>query len=270
MTVVYATLEVDQASKFVDLINRLPQILSGSIPDEHQIASGFKARIGHTLLGLIQENFNELGRGGTGVDGTRWDPLTKEYLAYGRRFGDGEETALKKRAGLNSGHQFAPNGKKGLLSLDQLKLWRKTYAHMLAKLLHKEMAGQAKAHAAAIAWIVVKKAGGKTKLEVFGNRQVQMLVDTGRLRGSITPGTLTENGLGATNIPPSIKGGPDQVFEDTAGKIVVGTNVEYAKHLHKKRRLWPREIPAEWWEEILGVAVSGLLLIQELIQHGEL
>lgn len=265
----------DQAPSLVALVRRLPAILSGRFPDVDGIAHGFRTRIGYAVLSLIGPNFDVLGRGEPGADGTIWPPLSKEYLAYGRRFGEGEQSSLARQAGLNPRkHRHGPGDKKGLLTPEQLKLWRKTYADRLAWYMMREPDDQAKSHAAAIAWIVVKQAGAKTKLEVYGNRKVQVLVDTGYLRGSLIPGTLTEKDVDADYLPPVGKGGLEQVFQvDQPYQVIVGTNVEYAKYHHyaksknRYRPLWPLDFPQEWWDSILRVAITGLMKITELYKN---
>lgn len=271
----------DQKPELVSLIRRLPRILCGKLPDEHGIAAGFRARIGYAVLGLIAPNFMELARGRAGADGDKWPPLSKEYLAYGRRFGKGEQSALKKAAGLGRQHSLAPGNKQGLLNKEQLKLWKRTYADRYAWYVMRESDKKAAAHAAAVAWITVKAAGGKTKLEVFGNRQVDILVDTGYLRNSLEQGTLVENGpeaqydkpvktgkpkKGMTNL-----GGSEQIFEtDDPHRVIVGSRVKYANYHHnaksarRKRRLWPSKFPANWWRQILGVGIQGLSRISDL------
>lgn len=271
MSSTFTTVSNDHRLEVVNLIRRLPGILTGRVPDEHGIAAGFRARVGYAIFSLIAPNFNDLGRGMVGADGTKWPKLSPEYLAYARRFGPGEQAMLKKTAGLGKQHRFAPAEKKGLLTTEQLKLWRRTYARALASLIMQQSEADATAHAAAIAWVVVKKAGAKTKLDVYGNREVQMLVDTGVMRGSLQPGTLVEHGAQATYDRPSGAGGPLQIFDiNTPNLIIVGTTDKkakfhhLAKHRHRKRRLWPSEFPTDWWNQILGTAISGLARIGEL------
>ena len=171
----------DQKPALRTLIRNLPGILSGRLQDPDAIAQGFKMRIGFKILELIKFNFDELSKGNQGADGTTWLPLTKEYLAYGRRFGVGEQAALKKQAGLGKGHRLGPGDSKGLLNAQQLREWRKIYAQYLARYMLKGHTDtEAKGHAAAVAWTIMKQRGAKTKLDVYGNRQVQILVDTGR------------------------------------------------------------------------------------------
>lgn len=254
-----------------ELVYNLPGILSGRIPDVGGIASGFRSRIGFAILSLVAPNFNELGRGFTGADGEKWPPLSKEYLAYVRRFGPGEKAALKKAAGLGKGHRFAPGDKKGLLTAAQLKQWRQIFSTRLAYYRLKLPEEKAKEVAARIAWATVKKAGAKTMLEVYGNRQVQILVDTGRLRASLQPGVIYENPMGpdASYGKPGGTGGQDQVFLSEPTQLSVGTNIKYGEYHHygkrvPKRRLWPENFPSEWWSQILGVAIQGLVRIGEL------
>lgn len=267
------TVSSDQQPQLMQVLRSLPGILTGRVPDPYGIGEGFRARIGHAALGLILENFERLGRGEPGADGTKWPPLTKEYLAYQRRFGPNEKRDLMKGASLSGRvHKHGPGETKGLLTQSQLQLWRKTFADRFAWYVMSEPDAAAKAHAAAIAWIVVKKAGAKTKLEVFGNRTVQILVDTGYLRGSLTPGTITEQGPNAIYSPPAIFGGLEQVFESQQPyQIVVGTNVKYAKHHHGNdgngyRPLWPVSFPDDWWNQILGVSITGLQRINEIFR----
>lgn len=273
MADVYVTTTSDKKPEIINLVRNLPAIIAGKVSDTHGISTGFRLRLGYTLFSLIAPNFEELGRGRTGVDGTRWPPLSPAYLAYGRRFGKGEMSALKKDAGLTKRHSFAPGDKKGLLTADQLKLWRRTYSDRLAWYIMRMPDDQAKGIAAAIAWNTVKRAGARTKLEVFGKRQAQILVDTGRLRQSLQPGSLLENGVSATYSKPAGGGGSDQVLESDGALIIVGSNDikakwhHKAKHKNRRRRLWPDVFPQDWWDQILGAGISGLQRIGELFNR---
>ncbi len=270
---VHVTTTTDQTPALRELVFNLPAILSGRLPDVQGIATGFRTRIGFAILNLIVPNFDNLGRGQSGDDGDKWKPLSRAYLAYNRRFGPTEKSDLKKQAGLSKQHRLAPGDNKGLLTKDQLKLWRKTYSDRLAWYIMRESDAKAKSHAAAVAWIVVKKAGGKTMLDVYGNRTVQILVDTGRGRGSLTPGQMTEQGPTAFYAKPAGKGGGEQVFDTSnPSQVVTGTNVGYMGAHHRgnrrlpKRRLWPEQFPHGWWDSILGTAISGLVRIAEVFQ----
>lgn len=248
----------DRKPELEAFVRRLPAILSGRVPDEHGVAAGFRARIGWAIFSLIAPNFNELGRGKAGADGTKWKPLSPEYLAYVRPIiGRGRPLAGGK----------APGGKDGLLTAAELQLWRRTFADAFQFYMMRESDESAKRHAAAVAWITVKNAGGKTKLADprFGGRQAgvdyQMLVDTGHLRRSLQPGHLIETGKPDADYRPP----EDQQFDSEPGQIVGGTLVKYAGPNHKRRRFWPERFPSDWWQQIMGVARSGLVRLGEVI-----
>jgi hypothetical protein len=270
------TVSRDSKPTLVALLRRLPAILSGSVPDVYSIAQGFKLRLGYTFISLVAPNFEELGRGQAGADGDKWAPLSRAYLAYGRRFGPGEMQTLKKAAGLGRGHKHGVGPHNGLLTRDQILLWKQIFGTRLGWLVKRMPIEQAKQRAAQLAWAAVKKAGGKTKLDVYGNRKVQILVDTGRLRQSLQPGQLSEaaSGPGAEYNKPNGAGGTNQELETSlAGCIVVGTNDEKAKYHHhgkgkRRRRLWPSQFPTDWWNQILGAGIAGLVRIAELYNGG--
>lgn len=254
----------DQKPRLTALVRRLPAMLAGRVPDEGGIAAGFRARIGFAFFSLVSPNFTELGRGQAGADGNKWPHLSPEYLAYGRG------PASSRKAG-----GWAPGGKDGYLNDEQRRLWSRTFADRYAFFVMREPDAQAKAHAAAIAWQVVKAAGGKTKLHEMGEGKVpgvdyQMLVDRGTLRQSLTFGVLNERGPDADYQPPS----NDQVFDSQPAAVVMGSRVPYAaahhaaKNPNRRRRLWPETFPSDWWRQILGQAQGGLLRIASLFGGG--
>lgn len=243
----------------------LPAIMSGRATDDHGIAHGFKMLNAYVFLGFVKTAFDVKGQGGTDEAGIKWAPLSKEYLAYGRRFQKGEQAKLKQAAGLGKGNNRSPGGKGGLLTAAQEKLWWQVYKRNLAWLAARELLPIAKGKAAAIAWTEVKKAGGKTKLDVYGSRQVQIGKDVGTLYNSLSPGELVQNGTTASLLPA-----PNQIIEDRPGELIIGTNVPYAAAFHKRRPLWPEpdQIPQSWFDGIAEVAVGGLIAAVKLL-HGE-
>jgi phage gpG-like protein len=119
--------------------------------------------------------------------------------------------------------------------------------------------GKAKAIAAGHAWNVLKAEGAKTKLEVYGNRVVDILRDTGVLFNSISPGYLD----GTEYTPPSGEGGDKQVFRALQDGIVIGTTVIYAAAHNKgkgvpKRQIFPERIPAVWARRWAGVGIQAI------------
>ena len=280
-TTVYFRGSRDEARR---IIRGLGPILSGRSPDPLGIAQGVFLAVGFAVLSDVKADFVRKSRGETGEDGVKWPPLSPAYLAYGRRFGRGEQTALKKAAGLGGTHRYAPGGAKGLLTAEQLKRWRQVYSRVLHRLMlsmHAEKwsldtdaeiqasrfttgEGGAKSKAAAIAWATVKAEGAKTKLEVYGHRKVDILRDTGILLNSLSPGQLE----GGDYRPPTAEGGEQQIMRTIGNGVVVGTSVPYAgvhqhgsqKHGIPARPFLPERVPDVWaarWAEAATLALAA-------------
>ncbi len=254
------------------IMRRLMSMLTGKEPDVSGIAKGVFLAVGFAALSSIKDDFIVKSRGGVGADGTVWRPLSRRYLAYGRRFERGEQKALKDAAGLGRKHRLAPGDNKGLLSAEQLKRWRKLYAMNLARFIASGMdIRAAKARAAQIAWAVSKREGAKTKLEVFGQRVVDILRDTGVLFNSLSPGTLAGSGPWTTYSKPSGDGGDEQIFEPISNGIIVGTNVLYARRMHEMRPIVPvGDAPEAWREEWAKAAKKAFEVGAALAYQGGL
>lgn len=262
----------------------LGAILTARAPDQHGIAKGFMLRLSMVWLTKVKQAFLVKARGGTDEAGYKWKPLSAAYLAYGRRFGPGEQARLKRAAGLGKEHKYAPGNKVplgppkpgkvpmvtlphrvggGLLNKYQADYWWTVYLPARDRFAASMSIERAKARAAALAWNAVKKLGGKTKLEVFGSRQVDILRDTGVLFNSLSPGTVGS----------PVEG---QVLEATGAEVVVGTNVRYAIYHHRakklanRRELWPDadRIPASWWDAMLRAGNRGLVEAVSLLVGG--
>lgn len=250
-----------------DVANQLADLLAGRNGQSSKLAGSFLRAIGFAALSTIKDAYVVKARGGRDEMGIQWPPLSKAYLAYGRRFGRGEQNALKRAAGLGRQHRHAPGGRKGLLTNQQLKTWRQIYARALRRLAVSMPVEEAKRIAAGHAWKVMKEEhGARTKLEVFGNRDVEILRDTGVLLNSLSPGRLTQSGYHK----PSGEGGADQIFELGMASVIVGTNVAYAaahNYGHPARPKLPRrqflpddesQIPESWWQDWLEVGLGAL------------
>jgi hypothetical protein len=251
------------------LANRVALALVGRAPDDFRIARGVFLSIGFAALSTIKQDFIVKSRGGTGEDGVKWPPLSKEYLAYGRgpgekrgsgrRFGKGEKAALKKAAGIGgAAYRHGIGGNRGLLTAEQKKQWQQIFYHRLQRYLLSEPADSAKGHAAAVAWIAMKERGAKTMLEVFGNRKVDILRDTGVLFNSLSPGVLSSPGPNATYAPVA-----NQVFDIQSNGVIVGTSVPYAifhqEGKNKPRPFLPKDkVPEKWEERWLDAGLEAL------------
>ena len=209
---IYTTMNRDQVR---DQVLLMVKSCTGSAADHAEHAKTVHTTIGLAALADIKSDFIRKSRGGVGEDGVKWPPLSKEYLAYQRRFGPTEKADLKKAAGLNRN-----NRNRGLLTVAQNKRWKAIFRSTYLRLAVSIPDGEAKSKAAQIAWAVLKREGAKTMLEVFGNRQVEILRDTGVLLNSLSP--VDWAGSGPYN-PPE-----DQIFELATNGVAVGTNVKYA------------------------------------------
>lgn len=197
-------------------IIRVVRSLTGKESAHAQAAQHVHTTIGLAALSDIKADFIRKARGNVGEDGVKWPPLSRAYLAYGRRFGPGEKAQLKRDAGLGPG-----NRRRGLLNAAQDKRWRQIFGTRLARLAASMPFEAAKSRAAQIAWSTLKKEGAKTKLEVFGEREHEILRDTGVLLNSLSPGELDP---GSGDYTPTT----DQIFNLTGSGVIVGTNVKYA------------------------------------------
>lgn len=249
----------------VRVIRALLATLTGNARVES--ARGVFLTMAMTLLTEIHQDFITKARGGTGADGVKWPSLSPETLAYKRRFGPGEKTALKAASGLGRGNSYAPGGKDGLLSKAELKQWRMFYSRLLAKHAATMPLSAAKAKAAAQAWVAMKARGAKTKLEVYGNREHEILRDTGVLANSLSVGTLS----GDSYQRPTNDGGEQQVFQLLENGFIVGTNVMYARSHHEGLRGLPRRpimpidaIPQQWADNMLAAGMRSLSTAIEL------
>lgn len=232
------------------LFARLPAILAGT--NASTLAKALQLRIGVALLSQVQQAFIVKSRGGTGSDGIKW-PAMKPASIAARRITRDE----KKAAGIK--------GKRvrGLLTPSEDRRWRQIFATRKAWAKARGMGeAQASALAASVAWKILKDAGAKTRLSVFGSRQVDMCRDTGAYFRSLTPGVDDK--------PYRGRDSDQQVFNIPPGRVIVGTRVPYASRQHALRPLWPAggTIPPAWWPAILGAATRGVARIVALMLGG--
>lgn len=231
------------------ILSQVMDIVGGRAPDPLRVAQGIQLRAGVALLSQIQQDFIRKSRGGVGLDGIVWPPLSPKTIAQRRVSG-----AEKKALGIG-GRRV-----RGLLTPQEDKEWRKIYGSRLAKLRMHMPEGQARAKAAAIAWAVMKQRGAKTKLAVLGSRKVDILRDTGELLRSFSPG-----------IEDRPSGADGQIFRTEPGAVIVGSNKKPQHHRGIKGRLparpfWPLDgkIPDAWMPAVRTAVATGLarLIVQ--------
>ena len=203
--------------------------LHGNGADPTGLMEGFKLRLGVGMLSLQYQAFLTKAKGGTDEAGITWAKLSMKYIAYGRR-----------HPGLNGlRKQAAAEGRKGrpLLSKGQDTLWRQVYARMFWKFKNAGEGNASGGHAAAVAWQIVKAAGGKTIIGEYGNTPVEIGRDTGRMLNAMAPG---------------LEGTGDQVIRSEPGAVVAGIRIKYAAYFHAKRPLWDfsRPLPQTWKQQM--------------------
>lgn len=235
------------------IVGRFVAALAGSKNEHSEAANAVHTVVGFAALSDIKDDFVRKAKGQVGEDGVSWPRLAPATLAYGRR--------------APKGRGFAPGGKDGLLTKAQLKRWRQVYGHTLARLAASDTDMQsAKSRAAQIAWTVVKREGGKTKIAEYANRPHEVLRDTGVLLNSLSPGQLGGDGINLVYSPPGGDGGDQQVFQLRSDGIIIGTNVPYAK-THQEgdpkrgipaRPFLPKRVPAEWSSRWLRAGVGAV------------
>lgn len=256
--------EANRKEELLDILRSIPAMIAGKVADRHGIANGIKTRMAFAWLSIVKESFIEKARGGVDEAGISWPPLSKKYLAYGRG-PKSTRTAGGKAPPLESNDGF-------MTQADWDRWWR-DYRQARAMLTASlgNVAG-VQSHAAAIAWNRAKKRGVKTKLEVFGNREVEILRDRGILFNSLSPGILTGVGDSTSISKPAGEGGSEQILEiGQPGIILVGTNVPYAEYHQTRpglRKLWPEDgnLPTVWTDEILEVGLSGLMELEQIFK----
>lgn len=229
-------LYIGRREDLTGLAQSVAAAIAGTGPDSLQLARRVGLRVGLSLLSSVQQDFVTLSKGGAVTWRPPWKPLSPKTIAQ-RRI----TAAERKAAGLTKANRF-----RGLLTAEQDRRWRQIFGSVYQRLRLDIGDGPAKARAAQIAWAKLKKMGAKTKLELFGNRKVDILRDTSRLLRSLSPG------------PTGPTGEPDQVFEVIPGEIGVGTRVQYAEKQFRTRPWWPPDgtLP-EVWAERAKTALAG-------------
>lgn len=229
-------------SDLFEVFHGLAEAVSGHSGDYQPYAQQILLRMGISLLSSVQIAFIAKSRGQVGSDGIQWQPLKKETIANRRITG-----AEKKAAGV-TGHR-----NRGLLTPAQDQKWRAIFASVYHRLALELGDGAAKAKAAQAAWAILKGEGAKTKLDIFGNRQVDILRDTGMLLRSLSPVAIGQP------LPPG------QIVRMEPGAIEVGSNLKPWHHAGVPGRLparpfWPSDgsIPASWMESVVDAASGGI------------
>lgn len=190
--------------------------------DATGLLQAFTLRLGYGLLSCFYQAYLTKAKGGTDESGIRWDPIKRETVAYSR-----PHPGLEGKR-----QQAAAEGRPGrpLLSREQDTLWRRSYAEHYHR-LEGEGESSPSGHAAAIAWMITKRAGGKTILDTYGDTPVEIGRSSGRALNGMAMAVRSQ----ASN--------DDCQVREQPGQVEVAMRVSYMVHFHKKRPLWDGSRP---------------------------
>lgn len=217
-------------------------MLAGSRTDTHGIAKGFMTAIGFGALSDVKSAYVEKARGGTDELGIKWAPLAPSTIAN-RRVGPGDK---RDNPDIAERERIRTRETKKALARFRLSLPE----------------NEARRRAAIVGSIKATKLTGKTKIQTLGNRNVEILRDTGVLLNSLSPGRLVQAGGNVGyDIPHA-----DQIFMPKPGEVIVGTTVEYSSyHQQGTKRIparpflpQPGRVPSIWWNRWLAISTKAL------------
>lgn len=230
--------------------HQLTRILTGQDVDSHGIARGVFLAMGFAALSDVKDDFIRKSRGGTGEDGRKWAPLSPVTIAN-RKVDAREARAnpdIRERA----------------------KIVRREKRRILQRLLLSMPREEAEREADRQAQAAATRQTGKTKVDVLGGRNVEILRETGALFNSLSPGKISSPGPFAVYTKPLDKGGDEQILETISNGVVVGTNVPYAgthQYGNAERNIPARpflpdenNVPPAWLDR-WGEATSDALLV---------
>jgi len=211
-------------------ITDLPEALSTGRRAKGQLLklrNIYWATFTHEFYKLVHAGFEIKSKGGTDASQDKWKPLARTTKAY---------RPNKKGKGLSAvmANRKKERGEtKGLLTVKQTALWRGIYSSNFGRLAATMGEGPARAQAAKVAWGIIKsKYGGKTKLSEFGDRDVPILIRSGRLLRSLKPGKMSSNRYYPVK---------DQIYNLKGGRLQLGTKVPYAAKQNEERLIWGKE-----------------------------
>ncbi len=229
------------------VLAEIPAILSGAKPDPTGCVQPMLREMGEVALEHFYDAFIQKSRGSVDAAGLYWPDISSKTKAYSRQHAG----LVRKKKGERP---------RGLLTDKQDKRWRAIFAYAYRSLRNKgDSISEAKSHAAAWAWHVLKAEGAITLQLVYGSAVVPILIDSGALAESLRPRS----------------GHPDQIFRVEPGTVIVGTARRGAE-AHQagvpgrlpRRQLWPDDgtLPDEWQEKLMAVLEKWLpQIVQRLL-----
>ena len=211
------------------LVRDLPGILSGKKTNRYRLYNIFWGAVAHSMFTSISEAYERKSEGQTDELGNTWEDLNRDYKAYKRPVRTGDIPSNLRRR-LQPSHNAL-----GLLTPSQHKRWQQIFGTIYHSYKDKIGNVEAKKLAGQLAWTRLKNQGAQTKRETLGNRKVEILRISDKLYLSLSPGKYdATSGYQKKN--------SRQVFQLQAGKLTIGTNVEYASYHDDSRPVWPDEM----------------------------
>lgn len=223
------------------LLKGIPEAIAGR--GEYKvkyIRTRFFANFANHFFTKLSEAYEAKSEGGTDEFGNSWKPIS-------------ERTKIYRRLTRQERRQFGVGSNKGrgLLTLQEDREWKRTFAMYFHRFSYTMGEKAAKALAARLAWVRVKQMGAKTKKEMFKGRKATILVETGRLKKSFKPSSIS-TGYYRPN--------KDQIAVFQSSTITLGTKVPYASYVDKDRPLFPKpDQYQKWIDEGVQKAVDAIL-----------
>ena len=233
------------------------QAAVGRIPKA--LASRSRSNLNACLLNHLAYNlFQKIGRsyelkadGKSDQFGMSWKPLLPATIA------------ARPVTPADFAHARVKKGQRGILTSAENKKWKAIFWKKYAKLRLTMGDAKAKQSAARMAWAILKAAGAKTRLSVFGRRKVKILRLSDRLYDSLCAGTLSGNRYYKPR---------EQIFDYLNGELTMGTGVPYSSHQNKRRRLIPsmtNMVRGGWVRDAMKASAKGLTqVLIERLQNG--
>lgn len=223
----------------VDLIRQLKDAMTGKTSKNQDLVRGILMSMGIQILSDVKADFIRKARHGRGEDGVEWPPLAASTVA-GRRKGPkhhnkNAETKLRKKL--------------------TDKYYRQFYKRYSISLGDQE----AKTAARRQAETKATRETGKSKVDLYGDDEHEILVDTGVLINSLSPGSVSKTGEYTS---PS----EHQEWDIKPNGFSVTTNVPYTgiqqngskKHSIPARRFIPRTLPEIWRQRLVEATATAI------------
>jgi hypothetical protein len=240
LNVLKETTAKSREQRFQRYLKRVPHLLAGNFlpgnKHEKKVVDAFWSAAIYSLFNSIHKAYLKKSKGQADELGETWPDLSPYTKAY-KKSRRGKLTKKQQR--------HARSATPGLLTPTQYKEWKKNFFIQLSRLKrHHNDPGPGrmqdlKAAAAQYAWTVAKREGAETLLGVLGNQKYPIMVETGKLLRSLTPGKINTN----KTYHPFNRW---QVVKIKKGEAEIGTKIPYATVAegrgHYYRPLWSGKI----------------------------